>query len=531
MSGTENSLSQPCLNSLDPRDSASPAPAEGPSGPDARPGWWRSRLDRLQSSGLVYRLAHGAFWSLAGTVLGRGLTFASYLFIARLLGREIFGELGIVQSTIMMFQVVAGFSLGLTATKFVSECRHRDPDLAGRVIALTTAFALTAGTIMTLLLVGGADLLARSTLNAPGMAGPLRIAAILLLLGALNGAQTGALSGFEAFREMARVNTLTGLVSFFALVGGAWWGGLDGVLWGMVAVAALTAVLNRSVIREYQRRDRIQVRWQDGFREVGILWQFSLPAVLGSLVVVPVNWACNALLVNQPDGYAEMGQFNAMANWRAVLIYVPMVINQVAVPIMSSQSDPRATMRIVFSVMVTIAFPLAAGAMFLSSEILGLYGPDFASGASVLIGGMAMLLFQCISVPIMSSLWSKGRMWLCFALNVLWGAVMLGFTAATVKSWGADAVAYGGALAHAVQTLVTFGLMSDDVPPGMLRRVVLSTALTAVLVTSSLALSPASRTLLALPVVVATALLSVFVLADPQFLARARELLGRRHAS
>ena len=49
---------------------------------------------------------------------------------------------------------------------------------------------------------------------APALAGELRIAGILLFFNALNGAQTGALSGFEAFRAIARINLVRGLIAF-----------------------------------------------------------------------------------------------------------------------------------------------------------------------------------------------------------------------------------------------------------------------------------------------------------------------------
>lgn len=515
------------LPAVEPSSPATDRPSAPPLGATGRWSQLRSVWTRLGESPLVYRLARGAFWSLLGTIAGRGAAFLSFLVIARVLGREGFGQLGVVQSTLQMFQVFAGFSLGLTATKYVSENRERDRSLAGRVIALTMAVALCTGVTVTLLLIAGADVLARSTLNAPGMAGPLRIASILLLLGALNGAQTGVLSGFEAFRETARINTLIGLASFVALIVGACVGGLNGVLWGMVAVGILTWLLNWSLIQDYQRRYQMRSSPRDAFRELGILWRFSLPSVIGSAVVFPTLWISNALLVNQPNGYAEMGYLNAMANWRAILIYIPTVINQVTIPIMCSQTDERATLRISFSLMVVMALPLAAAVMFLATPILGLYGPSFAAGHSVLIGGMAMLVFQCISGPLMSSLWSKGRMWLCFGLNVLWAVIQLGFIALTVSSWGASAVAFGSALAYLVQTLFTFHLLAAELPAGILRRAWGCTALTAGLVALSLSVGPVARLWLAAPVVLVTLGLSLAFLADPQFARRARDLVAR----
>ena len=46
------------------------------------------------------------------------------------------------------------------------------------------------------------------------MAGLLRWGSLLLLLGGVDGAQTGALAGFEAFKTIARVNLIAGLAAF-----------------------------------------------------------------------------------------------------------------------------------------------------------------------------------------------------------------------------------------------------------------------------------------------------------------------------
>jgi hypothetical protein len=64
--------------------------------------------------------------------MSRLLALAAALLVARLLGKASYGELGIVQSTIVMFGTLAGFGMGTTAAKFVAEFRHSDPVRAGK---------------------------------------------------------------------------------------------------------------------------------------------------------------------------------------------------------------------------------------------------------------------------------------------------------------------------------------------------------------------------------------------------------------
>src|SRR5208337_2987904 len=94
-----------------------------------------------------------------------------------------------------------------------------------------------------------APYLAQHVLAAPQLAAPLAIGAGLVFFGALNGAQTGALAGFEAFKTMARVNIFAGVASFPLIVLGVWRGGLQGAIWGSVAALAINWGLNNRALR------------------------------------------------------------------------------------------------------------------------------------------------------------------------------------------------------------------------------------------------------------------------------------------
>ena len=152
----------------------------------------RPTLERIESSDVGYRLAKGAFWSMAGAVISRGLMLCASIFVARILGKNGFGELGMIQSTVGMFGVFAGFGLGLTATKHVAEFRQSAPDRAGRIIALSALVAVASGGLMALSLFIFAPWLAEHTINAPHLADVLRIGALILFITALICAQTGA---------------------------------------------------------------------------------------------------------------------------------------------------------------------------------------------------------------------------------------------------------------------------------------------------------------------------------------------------
>src|SRR5436190_11960268 len=152
---------------------------------------------------------------------------------ARLLGRSVYGEFGMIQSTVDAFGTFAGLGLGLTATKYVAQYRQSDPARAGRILALSGLVAMSSAGLIALALIGFAPWLATHTLNAPQLSNALRVGSLILLASALNGAQTGALVGFEAFRAVALVNVVVAAFSVPSLIFGAYVGGLFGAVWAL----------------------------------------------------------------------------------------------------------------------------------------------------------------------------------------------------------------------------------------------------------------------------------------------------------
>jgi len=76
---------------------------------------------------LLKRFTHGVVWTVLGTAGARLFSLAVAVALARLLGQKVFGELAMLQSTFGLGSVLAGFGLGLTATKHLAELRHKDP--------------------------------------------------------------------------------------------------------------------------------------------------------------------------------------------------------------------------------------------------------------------------------------------------------------------------------------------------------------------------------------------------------------------
>ena len=393
------------------------------------------------------------------------------IFVARLLGKNGFGELGIVQSTANMFQVLAGTAIGLTATKHVAEFRNSDPARAGRIIALSNASSVIIGAVLALGLIISSSWLAQHTLAAPQLAPLLRIGALLLFLAAFSGAQGGALSGFECFKENAQINLWSGLLGFPIMITAVYFWGLRGAVWGLVWSMAVACAMNVFVLRGVMKRYHVPLSLRTSASELPVLWNFGLPTVLGGLVSAPVYWACNAMLVNRQGGYAEMGILNAANQWWAAVLFLPGMLGQVVLPVMterlSSHGHAQARRLLWASVAANLAVvsPVIILASILSRNIMASYGSPFAGARPTLIVLLVAAGLQALQTPVLNLLTAKGRMWTILLLLLSWAAVLLAVNSLFVK-WGALGVASARMVSYFVSSLwisyVACRLMTAD---------------------------------------------------------------------
>ncbi len=392
-----------------------------------RPFWMR-----LRSSPLGGRLARGTFWMVAGAVLSRMLGLLSSIILARILGKVPFGELGTIQSTVGLFGAFAGLGIGITATKYVAELRELEPARCGRVIGFSLCAALAGGSLAGLGLVLFGGWLATHTLAAPHLAPLLRAGAGLVALSALQGAYLGALSGFEAFQEVCWVSWTGSLVGVPLAVAGALLASLEGAVWAMVLQAAIGCAIGHGALTKAAARAGVKISYALSLEEWGMLWRFTLPAFLSTLLATPAGWFSRTLLVNQPGGYAEAALVSAANQWMNLVNFLPWTMGGVLVPIFANlyatgrHAEFTRLLRQNVVLNAGVALALAIPLMLFASQILGFYGPGFREGIPIFIVTMTCGLFLALNSLFSRAMQSAGRAWIDLSSNGLWALVVLG---------------------------------------------------------------------------------------------------------
>jgi O-antigen/teichoic acid export membrane protein len=387
-------------------------------------------FDRIQHSAEGLRLARGMFWSTAGAVGWRSLSLLASIIMARVLGKSVFGELGIVQSTTNLFMTFAELGIALTGTKYVAEFRKKDPARAGRIIAMTTVVAVVSGTVVGSIMVATSSWSAR-LMAAPHLQSIIAVSSLALFLIVVNESQNGVLNGFEAFRRRSTIQILSGIASFPISVLGVIYFGLVGAVYGLIVSQVVVFLLNYQAIRQETSSAGVSIRWREARKELGILTSFSLPTLFAGAVYVPSMWLANAILVRTPGGFAEMGLFNAADRWRTLILFLPSLLGGVTLPMLASLRGEAAVQKyhhllwtnIKLSVLASSA--IAAPIALFAPWIMASFGPGFRDGTWVLVTLCTTAVVFAPYWIVGQSLVSRGHVWTMFLFNLGWAVTLL----------------------------------------------------------------------------------------------------------
>jgi O-antigen/teichoic acid export membrane protein len=421
------------------------------------------KINKYYSSDINRRIIAGTFWSMVGSIATRSITILLSFVLARILGKEGFGEFGIINNTAAMIGGFAGLGLGSTVTRYVANLKNREPERAGKIIGLSAVITWISALIYGTTFVFFAPILAERTLAAPHLTLLLQISSLTIALGVVNSVQTSTLSGLEEFKVSSLLSSVISILQSILVVIFAYLWGINGAIFALIISSTLSVIAYHTISRKKLKKINIKVTLNDAFGEWKILLKYSLPAFLSTIAVGPVFWLSNALLANQPNGYAHLGIFNAAMQWDTFLKFFPGLLASVVLPVMSDlygQGNREGSVKVMWNMMnitTVIIIPLAILISILSPLIIKAYGTSFSGGHWVIVIVATTTIFSSICVHLGTLIMASGRMWYGFALNAIWGLFYLAFSYYMV-SWGAEGLAGARLISYVIHLILSLFL-------------------------------------------------------------------------
>jgi O-antigen/teichoic acid export membrane protein len=372
------------------------------------------------------RLITGTALNFLATAFNQGSTLVVNILVARILMKEGFGEYTMVQSTLLTLATLGQLATGYTAAKYVAEYRSVAPQRAGRIMGLCAIVSAAMACVATIILVLIAPWLATSVLKAPHLSVALMIGSGFVFFSAINGYQTGALSGLEAYGGLAKAGVISGIMTMTAISLGAWTGGLNGTLVGLSISAVLRCLIHGWWLRLEGKAQGIVPQYRGSLgQEKAIITRFALPAAIAGYYSMPMFWLANSFLVRQPGGYGEMALYSAANNLRLLVLFIPNVMNNVGLSVLNNEKakgDVSHYNRLFGSNVLHIFLVSLAGILVVGifgRSILQLFGKDFGAGYPLLWLLLASTIFEGLSIALYQYVQSRAKIWLSlFTINI-----------------------------------------------------------------------------------------------------------------
>lgn len=407
-------------------------------------------------------MGRGFIWNLIGTGSVQASTFFINIAIANLLGRRVFGEYAIVQSTVVLFTSVVQWATGYTATKYLAEFRRVDPQRAGRLLGMLAVVSAVLGGTLALLLLVTAKGLATHLLTNPALSPPLMIASAAVFFGVANVFLIGALAGLESYPAIGRAGLIGGTCTVLACVVGAKLGGLVGAVVGLVVGGVAQSLTLGKLVATETARHGIAMKFAGMMEESSLLIRYSVPVALSGLITLPAIWLGNTFLVKQPGGYEAMAVFTAANSFRIMVIFLPSIVNSVSLSLLNNHrgAGNESQFRRIFWFNVGTAAIVAASAAtaisLLGPVLLRVFGREFGGGDRVLLVLMAATVPESVTNAMLQLVHSREQSWMA-----LRGVTIPGFGTLVLAAWvltpiaGASGLAWAYVLASAVLLICT----------------------------------------------------------------------------
>lgn len=380
-------------------------------------------LSALKYKLMRSRLFKDSFWAVFGNGLGNALLLLAGIIIARLLGKDVYGEYGVVKTTMLYIAGFATFGLGITSTKFVAQYMTEDRNHIESIVRASLQITIIFSGLIAVALLLFASSLAEF-LDEPGMTYAFRILGLIVVCRSMTTTEAGILAGFGAFKDLAKNNVMAGIYMLITATLLTYFYGLTGAFIALLTSQALNMVLNYFSIRTECKT--ISNKGNTSyFKE---LISFSFPIALQESSYTICNWG-GIMILTKLSTLGEVGMYSAAAQWNAIIAFVPGLLYNVVLSHLSSANDDvekhYKTVNLMLKAnLICTLIPLIVVCVS-SKWIASFYGKSFEGLASLICLYSLITIPDCCAQVFKSEFISLGRNWFMFFLRAIKDAVLL----------------------------------------------------------------------------------------------------------
>lgn len=380
----------------------------------------------MSISGNIWR---GTLFVSVASLVARVGTFTANLVVIRLLGRDLIGQLGLIEGWLTVTSILSLFGVGIAVTKYVAEYLETDIARVGRIIGVSW---LLGG--VNSLVVGGVSYIwiSSASFDQSVVAGHVLANYALLFFGltiasTLRHMGTGVVYGLQSFRFLVVVNIVIGLLSFpvtYYLVQRYDLAGvLEARLFLTLIEMLLLAYAGWSVLRTRGGSISLRGGWHEGYQ----LGAFGLPILVGQLSMNPIQPIMMSWLASQPGGLAQVGLLTVAQRLCSLANFLPGAMASILTPILSSawgggeRADFRINILTALRMLCLTTLPIVVVLLAASPSVLGwLYGEEFREAWQVTFVMLIVMFLTSLNETSDRALMAAGHIWVSTGNNLFW---------------------------------------------------------------------------------------------------------------
>lgn len=360
-------------------------------------------------------LYKSSFWAVFGNGIGNFLMLLSGIFIARTVGKDLYGEYGMVKTTMYTMATFSTLAFGNTTTKFIADYLQKDLPSVKSIVRSAVWVVLLFSICMCGILFLFSERIA-IFVEEPQLARAFKFLGVIIVFRALNTLGAGILGGFKDFRQVGINNIISGVIMISLSVPLTKAFSLTGAYIALISSQVTLCFLNLFFVFRHQNG----IVSYSTVNYAKVLFVFSLPFAINELVYTITSWGSN-MVITKLSSLGELGMYTACSQWNSIIMFMPGLLGNVILSYLSSsasgdcQAHHNLIKKMLFVNFISTLIPLVIVALF-ANYIEAYYGSSFVGMKSVLRLCIVGTLFTCLSRVFDSNLMSSGKRWTAFAI-------------------------------------------------------------------------------------------------------------------
>ena len=365
-----------------------------------------------------------SFWAVLGNGIGNFLMLLSGILVAKFLGKDAYGEYGMVKSTMYYVALFSTLSLGTTSTKFVAEYIQKNRDNVPAIVASSLIVTIVFSSVLSIVLFVFSSSLS-SFVNAPQLEKPFRFLAIIIIFRALGLVCAGILGGFKDYRGLGINSILSGIIMVSLCVPMTIHFNTTGALISLLLSQVFLGIANILRVRSTTSKINNKVDFSFIKQLVNFSYPFAISELVYSLSALGVN-----LMITKYASVGEFGMYSACTQWNSIILFMPGLLSNVILSHLSSTSGRQdSEHKIILKRMLFVNFcctliPFLV-VLFFSPVITKYYGPSFDGMKPILTIVTFSTIFICLARVFQSELTSVGKKWTLMIIRCSYNLLIL----------------------------------------------------------------------------------------------------------